>query len=310
MVDIKNLSKIGIGTWGIGGFAQKDLSIDLNKQKEALIFSLNNGMNWAELNYWTAEGAAVQLFKNALSESSVNRNEIFIHQMIYHYSNPTFDKAKSEVYKLLEDFNTDYIDSVGFNPGSFKEYGLDNIVKFLKVIVKQKITRYISVTNLDKNTLQFFINDFKDLLYAHEISYSFEVRENEKLDLTKVAQDNSILNICTQPLRRNRTALRNWDILVDLANKYSVTQNQILLNWIARKGFYSLVKSSTIKNIQENLDAFRFEISVEDFDLIDNFELPNYVSPKIDWELTGEGVRIDQLANVFDEEFDKQLLSK
>jgi len=39
---------------------------------------------------------------------------------------------------------------------------------------------------------------------------------------------------------------------------------------------------------------------------LNEFKIPNYQPPKIDWFGTGEGVAIHQIPNIFDEEYEKQ----
>jgi hypothetical protein len=43
-----------------------------------------------------------------------------------------------------------------------------------------------------------------------------------------------------------------------------------------------------------------------DYELLDSFKIPDYKEPKIDWDKSGDGVSIDQLSNVFDEQYERQ----
>lgn len=52
MLDPKNIFPIGIGTWGIGGFAEKNLQNDDEKQIKALTYMINSGFNFVEANLW------------------------------------------------------------------------------------------------------------------------------------------------------------------------------------------------------------------------------------------------------------------
>lgn len=61
-------------------------------------------------------------------------------------------------------------------------------------------------------------------------------------------------------MRRNRTANRNYPLLVELSNKYNKTQNQVILNWIVKeKGLNVLIKSTNIERINENFEAIKME---------------------------------------------------
>jgi len=95
MVNKKDLSKIGIGTWGIGGFA--DINPDNNdeKQIEALKYMLDSGFNFVEVNLWYSKGKSVELLAEALRRSNKKREDIFICQAVY-IKNGDFETAKRE----------------------------------------------------------------------------------------------------------------------------------------------------------------------------------------------------------------------
>jgi len=54
MLNPKDIFPIGIGTWGIGGLAEKDSDNDDATQLKALVYMLNNGMNFMEATWWYA----------------------------------------------------------------------------------------------------------------------------------------------------------------------------------------------------------------------------------------------------------------
>jgi hypothetical protein len=58
-------------------------------------------------------------------------------------------------------------------------------------------------------------------------------------------------------------------------------------------------------HIQEHLDALHFTMSREDYNDMDNYHI-SYTQPPIDWEGRGNGYKIDQLSNIFDQEYDRQ----
>jgi len=298
------LFPIGIGTWGIGGYAERDPKNNDKEQIDALIYMFRKGLNIAEVNLWNSEGKSVELVVKAFKESEVKRTDFFLHQAIYHYNHSTLQSALSEVLKVSELFGTDYVDSVEFNAASYEKYGYGKLVDGLHSLLDKKRTRFIGVTNASLDLLKRIHEEFGNAVFGHEIGFNFEIRANEDLGITKFAQENGILNIIYQPLRRNRTAKRNWPLLDELSKKYGKTQNQIIINWIVSKGFLLLIKSQRIKYIDENIEALDFEIDKSDLSRIDKFRPEGWKTPKIDWNKTGSGVSIDQLSNIFDEIYD------
>lgn len=301
MINRQNLSKFGIGTWGIGGFATKNPDNPDDKQIKALSYLLEKGVNFIETGLWPAEGHCASLISKAYKRSRVGREKIFITETIYPYTLAKFDDIEAEFYNFLKFFNIEYLDSLQFSMETIVMYGLKPIRDLVEMLFAEKKIRYTSVTNANLDFLKKYHKEFGEKLFAHEVGFNFEIRENEDLGITNYALKNNILNIVYQPLRRNRTAQHNYPLLVELSRKHGKTQNQIILNWIVSKGFFPITKSEIIEHIDQHLGAFDFEIEKEDLEKLNSFRTEGYKSPKIDWFRSGDGVTVDQLSNVFDE---------
>ena len=173
-------------------------------------------------------------------------------------------------------------------------------------MLSKNIFRYTSITNEDLDLFKKYHKYFGDRLFSHEVCYNFEVRENEKIGIIPYANQNNIKTVVYQPLRRNRTAIRNWPLLTELSKKYKFSQNQILLAWIVSKGLLPLTKSESIEHIDEHLNALKIKLDASDIESLNEFDIPNYITPEIDWKKSGNGIDVSQLSNIFDEEYDKQ----
>lgn len=306
MINKSQFSKIGIGTWGIGGFAERNPNNDDQKQINALVYMLQNGLNYIEINYWTAQGHSFELVKKAIDQSGVKRDDIFLSQSIYAYTAPDLDASKKELEDTLKLFGTDYIDSLALSSGLVEAIGQDNVFAWLKQLIAAKKIRFVNLNNPSIEQLQIAHKTLGESLFSIEVGYNFEIRENDDSRILGYATKNGILPVIYQPLRRNRTANHNWPLLVELAKKYDKTQNQILLNWIVSLGYLPLTKSESIDHIKEHLDSLSFQIDQSDLDRMTQFRPPNYEKPQVYWGAQGEGVRIDQLSNVFDDDYAKQ----
>lgn len=301
MIKKKQLSKIGIGTWGIGGMVNKNPDNDDLKQVHALRFMLDSGMNFIEGNMWAADGHSAYLTSQAYKQSGVSREEIFLTQTVYQFTAKNAYDVERELHEYMGLFSTDYIDALQFSLVFINLLGYDTVINILKKYLSENKIRYISITNSNLEYLKKFHHEFGDKLFAHEVGYNFEIRENEDLGITGYAKENDILNVIFQPLRRNRTAKRDYILLQQLSQKYNKTQNQIILNWIVSKGFLPITKSDNEEHIKQHLDALTFNLEKDDIEKINAFRVPGYTSPKIDWYRDGNGTPIDQLSNVFDD---------
>ena|SRR3989344_3240851 len=301
MLNKSQFSKLGIGTWGIGGFMEADSNNDDFGQIDALEYTIDKGINYMETVYMYAQGKAVELLAKAIKKSGVRRDKLFITQSVYQKDAKSLKEVEDRVNNFLKEFGMDYIDSVQFTMELVNDLGIDEVYKLVEKLLSQGKTRFTSLTNSSPEFLKTYHKKFGNKLFAHEGVFNFEIRENEKYGITDYAKQNSILNVIFQPLRRNRTAARNWPLLVELSNKYGKTQNQILLNWIVSKGFFPLVKSSSKAHVDENLASFGFKMNETDLKRLNHYQIPGYTPPEIDWYDTGKGVKIHQLPNVFDE---------
>ncbi len=308
MLSRNQLSKIGIGSWGIGGFAERDPKVDVQKQIDALAYMFQRGMNFVEVNLWYSQGYAAELVARALKQSGKRREDIFICQAVY-LKDQTLNDVEGEVLKVCELFETEYVDSLQFTQSVFLTYGFDRVCEVVDRVFEKGLSRCTSITNEPLELLKQYHERFGDKLFSHEVCFNFEIRENETNGVIEYANQNNILTVVYQPLRRNRTALKNWPLLVELSKKYGVTQNQIILAWIVSKGFLPLTKSENIKHVDEHLATLDITLAPEDVVRLNAFIPPGYAPLKVDWNKTGDGVRIDQLSIVFDEEYEKQMKS-
>jgi diketogulonate reductase-like aldo/keto reductase len=301
MLDAGHISKLGIGGWGVGGLAAADPQNNDTQQVDATAHALARGMNYIEVNFWNAEGKSVELIKKAIDQSGKKREDLFLALVIYNYTNPTLADVEEEIEKYFALFQTDYIDTLEFPLSALRVYGFDSTTQLVSKYLSSGKARYTSLTNANLAYIKKYHDVFKDKFFSHEVHYSFEVRDNEYLGIIDYANKYGIKNVIYQPLRRNRTAQRNWPLLVELAQKYGKTQNQVILNWLVTKGFLPLVKSEHREHIDENVAALEFELSSEDIQKLDDFKVPHYKMQDIDWLIESGGTTIFSLPNTFDE---------
>lgn len=302
----RNLFPIGIGTWGIGGYAERNPDNDDKRQIEAIAYMISKGMNFIEANMWTAEGKSVDLLSKGIKESGIKRKDLFITQTIYTHSANSLDMAQDELKQFSDRIGEGYVDAVQFTVMSYQTYGENESNEFLHNALNSNLAKFVSFTNGNVDYIRKFADEFKDKVFAHEISLNFEVRENLDNGVVDFNNKNNILNVTYQPLRRNRTSKRNWELLKELSDKYGITQNQVIYNWLVSTGNLPITKLEKKEHIDECIESLNVDLTEEELKTITDFRVPNYKSPKVFYGVDGDGVRIDQLSNVFDEEYDKQ----
>ena len=131
MLNKTDLFPIGIGTWGIGGFVERDSSIDEENQVKAMQYMIDSGMNFVEANLWYSEGYSIEILQKALNKSDRERKDLFICQAVY-MKNGGLETVEDEVDQMLKIFETDYIDTLQFTQSTFLKYKYEEI-KTIKV---------------------------------------------------------------------------------------------------------------------------------------------------------------------------------
>ena len=316
MINKSQFSKIGIGTWGIGGFATRDKDNDDQGQINTLAEAITKGLNYIEVSMWSAEGYSAYLLSKAIKKSGIKREGLFITFVGYPYNVDSLDSLEVLLNNFLKFISSDFIDSFQSSSSTYSKFGKKQTDEFVNKLLAKGKTRYTSFTNGNLENIVSYHKLFGDKLIAHEVCFNFEIRINEELGIIDYARKNNLVTAVYQPLRRNRTALQRWSLLIELAKKYGVTQNQLLLNWIASKNFLPLVKTSNIEHLEENLKSLDFKMIPPDIEKLNNFRAPYWVSPEIDWSRSGDGkierdgLYIDQLPNIFDDEYAKQSKNK
>ncbi len=288
MVNKNDIFELGIGTWKID---YENIENDM----ESLIHSYNLGQNYLSLSMLYNNGEVVKQIKKFIDK--VDRNKLFIATNL----EPTIE-CKDDIEKQLNEYlqilNIEYVDMLQLHKPSFSKIPLINVYREIQRLASLGKVKYIGISNANLEQLSLINKEIK--IDFFEGIYNLECKIYEDIKVLDYCNKNDIKFLCYQPLRRNRTAKRNYPLLAELANKYNKTQNQIILNWITNeKKMVALVKSTNITRTDENKQALDFKMDIEDYKRLNNFRSKEFDNIKIDWDDNG-GISIDQLANQFE----------
>lgn len=290
MIDMKNINPIGIGTFRI------DL-LDYKNSLVALQHSFELGQNFIDTSHLYENGKNMVFLSDFFK--SINREKMFVMTNIEKYvENPTDIETQLDSYLSL--MNLDYVDCLQLHERAATKIPLLETFAEMDKLIKKGKVRLLGASNFDFEDLQLVHKNFN--IATFQGVFNLENKIYEKVGVLDYCAKNNIIFIAYQPLRRNRTAGRNYPILVELSGKYNKTQNQIILNWIIKeKKICTLLKTSDIKKIDENLAALDFVIDEDDIEKLNSFESAEFENIEIDWKGTGDrGVLIHQLPNQFD----------
>ena len=301
----KTISKIGIGSYGIGGLGHRDMNLTQkskdSKYTDALKYTLDNGINFTEIALGYGHGQSLSLFKKALDQSSVTREDVFLTHSLYPRDLPDLSAIKNDIESFYTVMDTDYADSTLVTQGLIMQFGEEDTYSLLEDLLDQGKTRFVSLSNASPVWVAKFHERFGAKFYAHEGHLSFEIREVQDKGVFQTCDELNVHNIIWRPLRQNRTLKHNWDLLVELSEKYNKTQNQIILNWLCSLGYSPMVMSTSKSHIDENIKSIWFEMDAGDYDRMNKFRPAGYHPPTVDWEGLHGGDDVVTLANGFEQ---------
>lgn len=288
MIEKKDFFPLGIGTFKLN-------LEDKENTLKGLLYSVEKEQNFMSTALVYDKEKVVEFLKEFFSV--VDRNKIFLMVHLERYIEKPED-VELQVNKYLEKMGIDYVDAVQVHASYVSKISLDETYREIQKLIDKGKVRYMSMSNSSLEELKE-INE-KYGIYSFEGVYNLECKLNENIGIIEYCKENNIKFICYQALRRNRIANSNYPLLLELANKYNKTQNQILLNWLIKeKEVMALIKSTNTNNINSNLESLNFTISEDDMKKLNSFKHEGFDSIKIDWSESGNGVLIDQLANQF-----------
>lgn len=284
-MDKNNIFKIGIGTWKID---PDNFENDL----EALKFSFDLGQNYLPLSMLYNNGKVVEKMHKFIK--LVGRENLFICANLERYVEKIED-VENQLNQYLNMLELDYVDCFQIHTFAVCKIPMLDIYKEINRLVEIGKVKYIGVSNVNLEQLKQITNIVK--IDFFEGVYNLDCKYYENSGLIEYCNNHDILFTAYQTLRRNRIAQKNYSFLVELADKYHKTQNQIMINWIVKeKGIIPLIKSTNISRIKENIASLDFEMEKADYELLDEFQNEKINTIQINWN-DESGITIDQLPN-------------
>jgi diketogulonate reductase-like aldo/keto reductase len=174
---------------------------------------------------------------------------------------------------------------------------IQEVVEEIDKLIDAGKAKYLGVSNFNVEQLKLVQKVARHKLSGHEIHYNLMIRANEENGVVDYCEKNNILMTVFQPIRRGFLVGLEDKLLKKLSEKYKKTQVQIMLNWLAnKKSMMFLIKATKGSHINENVAALGWKMDKKDYELLDKWRMPGYVTPEYD--KTGcakDGIKIDKL---------------
>jgi diketogulonate reductase-like aldo/keto reductase len=268
-----SIPKIGFGTWLMGRRAEYGPTERDEIEIHAIRQAVEQGMIHVDTAELYGNGYVEEMVAKALS--GISRNQYFLTSKVKG-QNATYDGIHKAVRNSLKRLQTDYLDLYLIH---YREPSLDleEGMRAMNELVDLGLVKHIGVSNFAPETLAKAQTYSKHPIVCDQVYYSLQHREAEKNGLVKYCQANDILLVAWGPVRHVDENTPNIPVIKEMMDKYGKTAAQISINWLtSQKDAATLVKTTNLDHLKENMDAASFVMDTEDIEkLRTNF--PNQV---------------------------------
>ena len=256
------IPKIGFGTWKIGGGSYADPS-----QDERSLAGLRSALELGYTHFDTAEvyasGHAEELLGQAIAESGIPREELFITSKV-DPANLRYSDVLDACEKSLRRLGMDYLDLYLIHWPS-RSISLGESFRALNQLLREGKIRHVGVSNFDVRLLEQARAESESPIFTDQVSYSLADRSYVRNGVLSYCQKNNILLTAYSPIEKGR--LRGSTTLRSIADAHGATSYQTALAWlISQPRVIAIPMSLDPKHQAENLAAAEIELTEDEIE--------------------------------------------
>ena len=194
---------------------------------------------------------------HAILQSRIARDELFITTKLW-LQDASYEGAKAQFERSLNRLQLDYLDLYLIHQPIGDVHGAWRAMEELYTAGK---IRAIGVSNFQPDRLADLIafNKIKPAVNQVEVNPF-----NQQLHAVPWMQSRDIQPEAWAPFAEGRNNLFSQPVLINIGQKYGKSVAQVILRWLLQRNIVSLAKSVHKKRLQENINIFDFELSIEE----------------------------------------------
>lgn len=271
-----DITKIGLGTWLLGGDVKENPNNDDERDIDAIIYALKSGINHIDTSESYSGGKSEKLIGEAIK--NFDRDKLFIATKVREW-NLTYDNIISSCCNSLKRLQTDYVDLFYIHKQD-KDVNIESVCKALNYLLAKGLIKNVGLSNVGIKTIQKYNKYLTKKIYAVQNQYNLICRESQKKGVIDYCRENNIKFICWRPVLLSYPGVKDpmyskgtYPILDDIAKKYNVSNIQVVAKWLLQQdNVYIVFKSNNCEHIREILETNKFCLSDDDWnELNDNF---------------------------------------
>ena len=238
--------------------------------------SINKALNYAfENGYKMIDCAEIYKNQHLIGEylKNIDRTSIWITSKVSFVNmKKGMDQVIRGIEKTFMDLQTNYIDLYLIHAPI--EDTLIETWNYLRKLQSEGKIRHIGLSNFTLIKLQNFIKKIGDesrYIFCNQIECNPFLNRKDLIDF---CQDNGIKVIAYGSLYKYN------DDVINIANFYKKTPQQILLKWALQKNIHVIPMSETFEYTRDNIQIFDFDISEKFMNILDNLNENYSLYPK------------------------------
>ncbi len=260
------LSKIGFGTWKIGGGSTPNRAVD-EKSLAALRYALEIGYTHIDTAEMYASGHSEELVGQAVRESGMKREDVFITSKVIP-SHLRYDDVLTACENSLRHLGMDYIDLYLIHwPQAGAKY--EETFKALNKLVRDGKVKHLGVSNFDVKLLKLAQSLSETPIITNQVPFSLGDRSYIKNGMLAYCQQNDILLTAYSPVEEGK--LHSNKTLDAIAKAHNATSFQIALAWIiSHPRVITIPMSFNPVHIRENFESADIELTQDEIKQLTN----------------------------------------
>lgn len=198
---------------------------------------------------------------NAIRQSNIARDELFVTTKLW-LQDTHYEGAKAQFERSLNRLQMDYVDLYLIHQPIGDVHGAWRAMEELHAAGK---IHAIGVSNFHPDRLVDLIAFNKVVPAVNQVEVNpFQ----QQLQAVPWMQSRGIQPEAWAPFAEGRNNLFSHPVLQKIGQKYGKSIGQVVLRWLLQRNVVSLAKSVRLERLQENINIFDFELSVEDLNQI------------------------------------------
>jgi diketogulonate reductase-like aldo/keto reductase len=237
---------------------------DERKYIHAVVNSIRVGFTLVD---FSAAYGREDLIGKAIRKSGVDRKNLFLTTRVSNHQQQK-GNIRGEFFNTLKNYGTDYVDLYMFHWPVTGLY-LDTW-KQMEQLYKEGYCRALGVANCHQHHLEeiFKIADIVPQVNQIEVHPLFTQKP-----LIEYCKSKNIVVEAYTPIARLDDRLIRLPALKEIARKYNKSIVQVVLRWHIQNGLIPVIRSLNKKRQLENISIFDFELTKEEMQTIDGFNI-------------------------------------